>query len=280
MEGLPSGTPNRRPSPPVATIQFPSLLAYCGQDPKLAPVQTPQIFETTNNPSDRGGGIEEKQQTWLPNQHDPSAQQAILEWEGRIRLGFQPSMHRHIQAILAATAATSQRTGVALPCFIPRGASPSTALQIATQIDPFDRVLNTALPARSRTTIRRTSINASTVQTMRHRAIRHLKWVSLKPKPMRGSLAARFPVRTPARKLNIPLIMFLIKHLDYPDVKIPMDLSEGVDITGNIQPSRSLTERAIQPTTNMARAKVNLVARNRSILRHITRTGNPTLQRK
>ena len=89
-----------------------------------------------------------------------------------------------------------------------------------SQIGPFDRVLNPASPIRSRNTIRRTAINTCTVKTHRQRTIRHPKWVSLKLQPMRARLAASLPVRTPTRKLNIPLIMFPIQHLDYPDKKL------------------------------------------------------------
>ena len=209
-----------------------------------------------------------------------SAQMTILEWDGVIRLGFQPPRNRRIQSALSSTAATSQRSGVALPCFIPRGVNSSTALQIATQIDPFDRVLNAALSARSRNTIRRTSLNTCTVKTMRRKTIRRLKWVSPELQPIRERLAASLPVRTPARKLNIPLVMFLTRHLDYPDKQLPIDLAKGMDIIGNIPPSRALRKRTTTPTTNMTRLKTNLVARNRAILRNLKRTNDSTIRQK
>ena len=153
------------------------------------------------------------------------------------------------------------------------------ALQIASQIDPFDRVLNAAVSIRSRNTIRRTTLNTCTVKTQRRRTIRHLKWASLKLRPMRERLSASLPVRTPARKLNIPLIAFLTHHLEYPDKQLPIDSAKGMDITGNAPPSRALTKRDMTPTANMARLKTDLAERNRTILRHLKRPNDSTLQR-
>ena len=147
-------------------------------------------------------------------------------------------------------------------------------------MDPFDRVLNTTLPARSRIIIRRTIIHTCTVKTTRHKTIRHLKTVSLKLHPLRVRLAKSLPVRTPARKLNIPLIMFLIEHLNYADKRLPVDLIKGVDIVGNIPLSRTLTKRTMTPTADLARLKTNLAARNRTIPRHIERAKDSTLQQK
>ena len=226
----------------------------------------------------RGTGV--STQAWLETQHSILARKAILDLDGRMRLRFQPPRNRHIHSVLASTAATAQRDGVALPGFIPRGGSLETALQIAKKIDPFDRALNAELSARSRTTIRRTTLNTYTVETLRHKTIRRLKWVSLKLQPMRERLAASLPVRTPERKLNIPLIMFLIHHLGYTDKQLPVDLAKGMGIIGNIPPSNELTKRVTAPTTNMARLKANLVARNRTILRHLARTTDSKLQQK
>ena len=158
--------------------------------------------------------------------------------------------------------------------------SPAAALQIAAQLGPFERALNAALPVRSRSTIRRKTINACTVKTQRLKSIRHLKWVSLALRPLRERVAASLPVRTPARKLNIPLIMFLIHHLDYPDKQSPIDWAKGMDIVDNIPPSRALTQRDMTPATNMECLKTNLVARNRTILRNPKRPTDSTLQHK
>ena len=206
-----------------------------------------------------------------------SATESIQARGDQILRGFQPSTNRQIQAVLAATASTSQRTGSALRGFIPRGVSPQAALQIASRIGPFDRVMYTAATLRSRETIRRTTSNTYTVKTQRRRITRRLKRVSLTLITLRGRLAAILPVRTPARTINIPLVMFLAQHLDYPEKKLPRDMIKGLEISRNILPPKALTKREMLPTINM---KTNLVARNRNIFRHSQRANNPTLQAK
>ena len=216
----------------------------------------------------------------LPAQNAITADEAIRDWEEQIRIGPQPSRNRLIQSALAATAATSQKSGTALTGFTPRGLSPEVALQLASRIGPFGRALNTAVPIRSRETIRRPIINTCTVKTQRRRTIRHLKRVSLTLQPPRERLAAILPVRTPARKINIPLVMFLVRRLNYPDTRLPSDLVKGMEIPVNIQPSKSLTKREMIPSSNISRLKTNLVARNENIFRHLQRSNNPTLQTK
>ena len=110
------------------------------------------------------GGKTTLETPWSPAQDFPAAEDAIRGWEEQIRLGSKPSRNRLLQSVLAATAETSQRSGTALPGFIPRGVSPQVALQIATRIDPFDRVLNTEVPLRSRGMIRRTIRNKCTAK--------------------------------------------------------------------------------------------------------------------
>ena len=142
---------------------------------------TPQTGGTRRGGNDLGN-------TLVPCAGLPSAEDAIRGWGEQIRLGFKRSRNRLLQSVLAATAATSQRSGTALPGFIPRGVSPQAALQIATRIDASDRVLNTAVTLRSRDMIRRTIRNKCTVKTQRRTVIRQLKRVRLTLQPLRERL--------------------------------------------------------------------------------------------
>ena len=56
----------------------------------------------------------------------------------------QPSRRRHLPAILATTDAGAQRSGATLPSFLPRGLTPVMALEVARNIDPFQRALDLA----------------------------------------------------------------------------------------------------------------------------------------
>ena len=115
---------------------------------------------------------------------------------------------------------------------------------------------------------------------MRHVNIRHLKRISLKLQPLRDRLRSSLPLGSPARNLNIPLIMFLARHLDYPDSNLARDLTKGMDITGKIPESKALTKRIVAPTTDLAGIKLRLVTRNRTILRHLRRQTDPILRNK
>ena len=123
------------------------------------PEQTPLEKGETPLVSANELQIRPKSALQLPMQPAISSTLAIESWEHNLRMGSQPSKNRHIQSALAATATTTQRSGGALPSFIPKGASPMGALSIAKQIDPFDRVLNTVLSSRARSSIRRTVNN-------------------------------------------------------------------------------------------------------------------------
>ena len=85
---------------------------------------------------------------------------------------------------------------------------------------------------------------------------------------------------THARNLNIPLIMFLVRHLDYHGENLDRDVTKGMDITGGIPEPRALTKRCVAPPTDLPHIKGKLVARNRTILRHIGRQNDLTLRNK
>ena len=97
---------------------------------------------------------------------------------------------------------------------------------------------------------------------------------------MRRKLANSLQARALACDLNIPLIEFLIKHQGRPDVHLSRDLAKGAKTKGDIKPSRALAKRDTTPPTNLGRLKLNLVARNRNILRHLSRSNATALQRK
>ena len=88
------------------------------------------------------------------------------------------------------------------------------------------------------------------------------------------------PLGSPARNLNIPLITALIRHIDYPGKNLARDLTKGMDITGEIPEPKALTKRIAAPTTDLTSIKIRLVARSRTILRHLGRQTDPILRNK
>ena len=160
------------------------------------------------------------------------------------------------------------------------GVIPSESLQIATRIDPFDRVLNAAVPVRSRNAVRRASRNASLVKTRRRKVVRHLLKLSRTPEPMRVRINKMLPVNHPERSLHIPLIQLLAHSLDYPDLRLPSDLVKGMNILGQIPPANTLNKRRAKAATTVHRIKQGLKTRNQTMLRALTKSTNKILIQK
>ena len=67
---------------------------------------------------------------------------------------------------------------------------------------------------------------------------------------MRGMLNERLPEHSPARLLNIPLIMPMVRAVEYPDLKFTVGLVKGVDIAGDIPESDALKKMELLPPAN------------------------------
>ena len=124
------------------------------------------------------------------------------------------------------------------------------SLQIATHIDPFDSVLNSVLPVRSRNTIRRVAKRTILVKTHRSLVIRQRIKVGLALGPMRVKLNMRLPENRQARSLHIPLIAMLVRSLNFPDRKLTAYLVKGMDIVGTTEPTNTPEKREVKSSTN------------------------------
>ena len=75
---------------------------------------------------------------------------------------------------------------------------------------------------------------------MRHKVIHHVREISYRPQPARSLLTRKLDAEAPACSINIPLIEFLTKELSYPDASLARDLTYGMHISGNIEPTNTL----------------------------------------
>ena len=216
----------------------------------------------------------------LPTHRSSPVRIAIGEWGRKNKEAAQPSVKRNIAAALSSTASVNRRQGSALPVYIAIGGDPTTALEIATHIDPFGRALNTALPIRSRNTIRWVSRIASLSKTHRRKIIRHLTKISLELEPQLARRNACLPEHSPARLLNIPLIALLARSLEYPGLKLPVGRVKGMNIAGYIPAPNALAERGVFPSTDGRCVKRGLLARNRKILRALAKSKDMFLREK
>ena len=151
-----------------------------------------------------------------------------------VRSEFEPSRERLLPAVLATTAAGAQRSGPALPSFLPLGISTERAIEIAQLIDPSHRTLELAFSLDNRRVIEKVASSPNDVEKNRRKVIRQLTLLAGTLQPAQQRLAATFPRKSQERKLHIPLIAFLANRLGYEDENLPIDLAKGVNITGEI----------------------------------------------
>ena len=162
-----------------------------------------------------------------PNSYLPSTIAAPIEtsdsdfdlnqWERTLFENFEPSRKRRRTAILASTAALTQRSGSVLPGLLPRGVSPRAALALAQGMSPFDKALKLAFPPDTHRRVRFTNEHPKLTKCLRRRVIVRLRKLSNRLHAARSRLTHKLPTKAPARLLNIPLIMLLVDKLDYPD---------------------------------------------------------------
>ena len=180
----------------------------------------------------------------LPTQNFVSPQVIIDDWERKLNKGFRPSKSRHLSAILSTTSAGAQRSGNALPTFLPRGITPKQALNIAKLIDPFDRALELTLSNRVKDNFWRVSHEPKVAKSGRRNVIRELTKIATTLEPAQNKLRGVMEPQAPAHTLHIPLIAFLVQKFNYPDKSLPGDLARGMKITGTIAKSNALATRA------------------------------------
>ena len=129
------------------------------------------------------------------------------------------------------------------PSFLPRGLKHGQALEVARNIDPFQRALDLASSPKDKRNFRRIADVPKVVKANRHRVIRELAALAAKLKPLQVKLQGKLNPLAPARIHHIPLITFLVRKLGYPDKTSPSDLTKGMKITGTIGPSHVLSHR-------------------------------------
>ena len=79
---------------------------------------------------------------------------------------------------------------------------------------------------------------------MRRKVVQHVRKISRRLQPARSLLTRRLDAKAPACSLNIPLIAFLTKELNYPDATLARDLTYGMHVSGGIEPTNTLVPRA------------------------------------
>ena len=120
-------------------------------------------------------------------------------------------------------AAMVHREGDSLPFLIPRGSSQEEALRIALDIDPAERLLDSALIPAVKACVSYNCLNQFRVKRHRHGVAESLEFLSEILRSAQIQLTNSLPVLGPARKLHIPLIRRLVRQLDYTDESLETD---------------------------------------------------------
>ena len=174
----------------------------------------------------------------------------------------------------------AQRSGAALPALLPRGMPPHEALEQARNMKPFDKALNLAFEPEVHRMVHQSNKHPRRVKNLRHGVIQHLRKLSRQLQPAKATLTRKLESKAPACSLNIPLIMFLTKSLNYSDVNLPRDLIYGMGITGKIETTNSIAKRETLASTSIESAKQSLRGRNESIITDLLKTKDPTLKQQ
>ena len=135
----------------------------------------------------------------LPTNSHASSRVILNDRDRTLRTGFRPSRLRHLPSILNTTADGAQRSGDSLPSFLPRGSTPSQALELARNIDPFGRALDIALSNRDRGNYWRVTHEPKVVKAGRRKVLRGLARLAAAPKPLQDRLKGAIDT-SPARE--------------------------------------------------------------------------------
>ena len=200
---------------------------------------------------------------------------AITEWGSCLRREFVPSRKRYKPSVMDSGAAMIQRKGDAFPCLIPENCSQADALNLALEINPFERLLTNALSPVEQACVQFNSQNPTRVKQLRHKVIRDLNILSDSIRPVLTNLSKSLPELAPARKLHIPLIRHLVKELDYADLSLPDDLIRGMPIVGMIPPTASLPEKVTTASMSMREVLGAVRDTNEKVLKSLSK---PTLE--
>ena len=114
----------------------------------------------------------------------------------------------------------------------------------------------------------------------RHRVIRHLEALSVRLNPAQERLAGKLTDSAPSRKLHIPLICALTKHLSYPDTSLMADLARGMPIVGDIPLKATLPTKETPATMSLHDVRGAVRVTNQKVLKSLEKSTKLLLKQK
>ena len=154
-----------------------------------------------------------------------------------------------------------------LAALLPRGCGPSLALALASEINPSDAAplacFSAALVDEAASTLRKSCESSAS----RERVGADLAKSGRIFQKLRVNRMGRLPSESPTRRLNFPLIHFLLRAFEFTDAALRPDLSHMVKLHGGLPLCLSVAKRASSAPRTRCELLTGLYRRNRRISR-------------
>ena len=166
-------------------------------------------------------------------------------------------------------AAGTQPRGTALPPLSNPRREFREHLDSTVQMDVRQIALQNALSAAVRPTITSIKKDPTGATIFRKKAKLELLRLQKDLEPIRAAWEQLLPATHPARHINFPLLMELVRVSEFPDPSICEDLHNGMPITGQMRSSATLMPRVVHATATLDSLRGGLLARNMRICKWI-----------
>ena len=171
-------------------------------------------------------------------------------------------------------AAGKQPAGKALPSLLPQViGSMRDQVGFAQALSPQRTHLKAATPQFAWNIAAEMARDPAGVRARRVCALAELRATASTLEPQSASWRARLGVDHPSARMNLALIHFLCRHLDYPDRNLAKDLSCGMPLVGSVPATGVLRARLRPPRVGIDAWRASLPARNREIVARLVGTG-------
>ena len=153
---------------------------------------------------------------------------------------------------------------------IPGNSSKEEAIRLALDINPFERLLDSALIPVEQACASYNCLSPFRAKRHRRRVATHLEFPSESLRPSQIQLSNSPPELAPARKLHIPIIHSLVRRLNYTDESLATDLVIGMPIGGVIPRTSTLPAKVAPVTMNLHDVRGGARATNTKVLNSIS----------
>ena len=155
---------------------------------------------------------------------------------------------------------------------IPGTSSQDEALRLALDINPFERLLASALSPAEQACVSYNFRNPVRVKRHRHRAAKRLEFLGESLRSKQAQLTDSLPMLAPARKLHIPLIQRIVGQLGYTDKSLATDSVLGTPIVGVIPRTSSLLAKETPPAMILQDVRGDVRVKNTKVLNSISKS--------